>query len=72
MYPYPVIVSACCPELVMMKAESRPVGAPLLPMTRPPKSSSFGEIERKGLLETSLPSRLTGREFEYFATPLVV
>lgn len=58
--------------LAMMKAESRPVAAPGLPTTIPPKSTSGGDKDRNGAWLTSLPWSVMGKEFEYCATPLVV
>lgn len=60
------------PILVIMKDESKPVAAPGLPTTRPPKSTSVGAKERNGRLLTSLPWSAIGNEFEYCPTPLTV
>ena len=55
-----------------MKDESKPVAAPGLPTTIPPKSTSAGLTDKKGALLISLPWRVIGSEFEYCATAFVV
>ena len=53
--PMPVIFRTLDPMFASMKEESRPVEAPGLPTTSPPKSTSGGEMDRNGAALTSFP-----------------
>jgi hypothetical protein len=68
----PKMVIELFPMFWMTAEPVRPLTASALPKTKPPKSTSAGDMSRKGLALTRFPVREMGTVVVYPVTPLVV